>query len=100
MLYSCPSENNKDRLNLSFSGRFPGAGGAIIKAYREAAVEVVERRSAVDNGEDSGVPGEALDVWVMEGFFCCGSSVGFFEDDDFGGALEEDVAEDIGPTRL
>jgi hypothetical protein len=97
MLYSCPSENNKDRLNLNFSGRFPGAGGAIINAYREAVVEVVEGRFAVDDGEDLEIPGDALDVWFLEGFF---SSVGFFEDDDFEEALEDDVAGGIGPTRL
>jgi hypothetical protein len=41
MLYSTPSSvKSKAMLNLSFSGRLPGAGGAIISAYREAAVEV------------------------------------------------------------
>lgn len=41
MLYSTPSSvNNRLILNRSFSGRFPGAGGASINAYLEAAVEL------------------------------------------------------------
>lgn len=41
MLYSTPSSvKSKDMLNLNFSGRFPEAGGANMRAYRAAAVEL------------------------------------------------------------
>ena len=41
ILYSMPSSvNNRFMLNRSFSGRFPGAGGASMRAYLSAAVEL------------------------------------------------------------
>jgi hypothetical protein len=52
MLYSMPSEKRRLILNLSFSGRFPGAGGAVMSAYREAAVEGVGIMFADGAGED------------------------------------------------
>lgn len=54
---------------------------------------------AEDDGEDLEVPDGALDVSFLEEVFRCVPSVGSFEDDGFEVALEEDVAEDIGPTR-
>ena len=69
MLYSIPSENNKFRLNLSFSGRFPGAGGAIMSAYREAAVEEVEIRLTTESGG-------------LRGFFLRTSSAGCPDEED------------------
>jgi hypothetical protein len=41
ILYSTPSSVKRSPiLNRNFSGRFPGGGGASMRAYREAAVEL------------------------------------------------------------
>lgn len=58
MLYSTPSSvNSRGSKNRSFSGRFPGAGGASISAYREAGVEL-KKEAGLNLVEDEDVEGE------------------------------------------
>ena len=64
--YSTPSSvKSKEKLKRSFSGRFPGAGGASMCEYRDSADEfkdpVFARPLAVDVEEEVGE--EAL-VWL------------------------------------
>ena len=86
ILYSMPSSvNNRFMLNRSFSGRFPGAGGASMRAYLSAAVELKTPGEGAGGGRASDLEGFALELLRED------SAV------DDGAAASREVPEDGGP---
>jgi hypothetical protein len=99
MLYSIPSSvHNKPMLNRSFSGRFPGAGGASISAYRCAAVDI---KAPVGMGpdEDAELDGGFDELADRELLVAALLREGPALDEVVEGGLEADadVADDDGP---
>ena len=67
MLYSTPSSvNNSDILQRNFSGRLVGSGGANIRAYREAGVELKAPLWYEDELETFEDKDAILDVVLLE----------------------------------